>query len=73
MNKMFRITVASDIDYGTLIAEIYFDNEFIALVSQDEGKRQFNLELPMRDSLTVVPLDEFVDAVSKAKKQLTSK
>ncbi len=68
------VTIASDTDYKQLVAEIYCDGMFVALISQDHGPDDLRLEFPANsDPSTVcrsVGLDWFVDAVWKAKDQL---
>ena len=68
------VTIASDTDYKQLVAEIYCDGMFVALISQDHGPNDLRLEFPANiDPSTLcrsVGLDWFVDAVRKAKNQL---
>ena len=42
----FEILIASPSDYERLVAEIYFDGKFIALVSQERGIDIFDIETP---------------------------
>jgi hypothetical protein len=46
MNSAIKILVCSDTDYEQLIAEIYIDNKFVALVSQDNGVNDLQVEFP---------------------------
>lgn len=38
--------IASDVDYAELIAEIYSDGKFVALVSQDDGIKHLKVVFP---------------------------
>ena len=44
--KGFETMIASPSDYDELVAEIYYDGLFVALVSQERGKGLFDLETP---------------------------
>ncbi|MFC0140552.1 hypothetical protein ACFFJN_10955 [Erwinia mallotivora] len=37
-NNQLKILTVSDVDYKNLIAEIYCDEEYVALIQQEEGK-----------------------------------
>ncbi len=68
------VTIASDTDYQQLVAEIYCDGKFVALISQDHGPDDLRLEFPTNSDPSAVcssvGLDWFLDAVQKAKEQL---
>ena len=68
------VTIASDTDYKQLVAEIYCDGIFVALISHDDGPNDLRLEFPANSDrpavCRTVGLDWFVDAVRKAKDQL---
>ena len=42
----FETLIASPPDYENLVAEIYFDGKFVALISQEKGLGCFHLEFP---------------------------
>ena len=46
MNERIKITICSDTDYEQLIAEIYIDGKFVALISQENGADNLQLEFP---------------------------
>jgi hypothetical protein len=46
MNERIKITICSDTDYEQLIAEIYIDGKFVALISQENGADHLQLEFP---------------------------
>jgi len=47
----FETLIASPPDYDELVAEIYFDGLFVALVSQERGKGLFDIETPGQNLL----------------------
>ena len=46
MTKEFTITIASDAEHEKVFAEIYHQGKFVALVSQENGLDQPNVEFP---------------------------
>lgn len=71
----YRIQVASDTDYEELIAEIYVDERFVALVNQEHGKTDLRVDFPGPEQnqaalLRSVPLGTLLDALAAAKAQL---
>lgn len=48
-NVGFEILLASPPEYDGLVAEIYYDGKFVALVSQQRGPGLFEVELPGTD------------------------
>lgn len=44
--KGFEILIASPHDYERLVAEIYCDGKFVALLSQEGSSGRFDLETP---------------------------
>ncbi len=45
-NEGFEILLASPPDYQELVAEIYCDGKFVALVNQEQGPGIFEVESP---------------------------
>lgn len=46
--NQLRIIIVSDVDYEYLIAEIYCDGEYIALIHQENGLDNLQVEFPGR-------------------------
>jgi hypothetical protein len=46
MKDAIKILICSDTDYEQLIAEIYIDDKFVALVSQDNGVNDLQIVFP---------------------------
>lgn len=70
-----RVQICSDIDYDFLIAELYQGEEFIALVSQEEGADKLKVEFPGQDGSAsaasrVLDFSEFFEALALAKERL---
>jgi hypothetical protein len=66
-----RIQIASDVDYNHLIAEIYYSDRFVALLSQENSPDKLAIEFPdVFNRLEMVNLDWFLDAVQQAKEEL---
>ncbi|MEJ4044312.1 hypothetical protein [Erwinia sp. SLM-02] len=66
-----KIVIASDVDYEELIAEIYCNDEFIALLQQENGIDDIKLEFS--PNLTSLSLDWLQNALSEAKNKLLEK
>ncbi len=74
-NTGFEIMLVSLPEYECLVAEIYFNKQYIALVSQERGPGKFDLHTPGLDFdetmvLRQVDVTCFIDAVQKACKWL---
>jgi hypothetical protein len=67
----FAEIVASDSDYEQVIVEIYYNEEFLAVVSQDRSKLEVMIH-PRRDGSTWnLNLADFALALETAKGKLT--
>jgi hypothetical protein len=44
--KGFELMIASPPDHDSLVAEIYYDGLFVALISQERGNGVFEIETP---------------------------
>ena len=60
--------IAPDVDYEKLIAEIYRNDEFIALLQQEDGVEDIKIEFS--PNLTSLNLDWFQNALNEAKRKL---
>lgn len=66
-----RIQISSDIDYDHLIAEIYCNEKFFALVSQEEGIERATVEFHVApDAVKKVGLEWLLVALKEAKTAL---
>lgn len=68
----FRISIGDDGLHDDLTAEIYFDEKFIALISQENGLKQAEIELhrPPDSDTWSFPLDKFLQVLERAKHRL---
>lgn len=71
----FETMIASPPDYDELVAEIYHDGLFVALVSQERGKWLFDIETPGPNVLEKevtrrVDAEGFMKAVEEAFQRL---
>lgn len=71
----FSVMIASDLDHEKVYAEIYCDEKFVALVSQERGLGSKVLELPgpglVEDQICrEVDLEGFLQAVQVAARKL---
>lgn len=77
-SKGFEVVLASPPEYEELTAEIFFDGKFVALVNQERGLDQLELEIPSRDTAEKylarkVKLSGFLEAVKTAEDRLRGK
>jgi hypothetical protein len=63
---MIRIQVASVPDRDNLVAELWFENVQLAEISREQG--QFEVEVYA--SGVSIPLDQYLDALARAKEEL---
>jgi hypothetical protein len=72
MNKKFKILMADDQDYEDLIAEIYYENEFVAMITQEEGFEHLRILIypPKLKANWDFSFNEFEEVISIAKKGL---
>jgi len=63
-----KIIVSSDVDYESLIAEIYFDDILIALLQQENGINDIRIEFS--SYINTINFDWFQNALNEAKKKL---
>jgi hypothetical protein len=76
--KGFETILASPPDYDRLVAEIYYEGLFVALVSQERGNGLFDIETPgpnliEKKIMRKVDADGFRKAVEEACQRLGGK
>jgi hypothetical protein len=69
----FRIVLFSHPDYDQLTAEIYYHDDFVALVSQENGQFQIELDSPRSALRRKYALEAFREALDKAKDRLSER
>jgi hypothetical protein len=68
----FEFTVGSDTDYEELIADIGYENNLVALLTQEDGLQNLRIKIyPTKDKeCWDFRLDEFEEIIHLAKKRL---
>ena len=68
----FEITVGSDLDYEDLTAEIFYKNEFVARLQQEEGFKNMKIQLANRENSASWEfyLSEWLEVIERAKTRL---
>lgn len=68
----FEFTVASDIDFEELIADIGFENHLVAFLTQEDGFQNMRIRIfsPQDKDYWDFRLDEFEEIIHRAKKRL---
>lgn len=70
--KSFNILISSDVGYDDLCAEIFFENEFVAIISQEEGADNMQIEIhpPRSQEFWTFNFAEFENIIKEAKETL---
>lgn len=72
MNNKFKILMTSDIEYEDLCAEIYYEDQFVAIVNQEKGYDNLEIEIhpPKDKAYWTFNFGEFMYYLEDAKKAL---
>jgi len=73
MDDKFKIRLCSDLDYEEMVADITYENRTIAMVTQEKGINNMEIEILITGNQVndgKFPLDAFVKAVEDAKNNL---
>ncbi len=70
-----KILISSDPSYEKLVAEIYYKDKFVALINQEKGVNNLEIEFPDEKKssdfiIRRVPLNLLKQAIEEAKKAL---
>jgi len=76
-NTYFNIIIASLVGYEYLVAEIYCNDKFVALISQERGRGDYDLEVPGCDVLETEVIRRtnmlnFIKAINRAATMLSN-
>lgn len=68
----FEFTVASDVDFEDLIADIGFENNLVALLTQEEGPSNLRIRIypPKNGEFWDFRLNEFEQIINSARQRL---
>ncbi len=71
-SKGFDIIISSDNEYEELCAEIYFDGEFVAIISQEQGNENPIIEISPQKNTSPWTFDffEFLEIFKKAQTEI---
>ena len=66
--KAWDTIILSEPDYDHLVAELYFDNQFMLLLDREDGRENVCIALPGKDGKlgSRIPLDEFLKQLNLA-------
>jgi hypothetical protein len=71
MKENFEIVISSDIDYDDLCAEIYYKDQIVAMLSQENGVDNMIIDIySSKNECWKFNLNDFDKIVLKAKKML---
>jgi antitoxin component YwqK of YwqJK toxin-antitoxin module len=75
MENKIKILIASDTNYEKVVAEIYIDDKFIALISQENGLDQMEIEFPGNNiskemMIRKIGLNDFLLAINETTQKL---
>jgi len=69
----FEFTIGSDVDFENLIADIGFENNLVALLTQEDGIENLRIRIypPKNKEFWDFRFDEFEEAIHRAKQRLS--
>jgi hypothetical protein len=72
MSNKFKIIISSDLDYEELCAEIYYGDQFVAILTQENGFENLEIEIYTAENnkIWVFKFKEFETILKEAKDQL---
>jgi hypothetical protein len=72
MTSNFKILISSDIDYNELCAEIFFEDQFVGIITQENGFEYMEIEIHPRldKKVWVFKFSEFEAVIKSARKAL---
>jgi hypothetical protein len=72
LNSNWQLTLLFPDEFSDFIAEIYYQNEFVCLISQENGCNQLDIEIASKPNgeSWKFSLSDFEQAIEKAKQRL---
>jgi len=72
MKNNFNIIISSDVAYEELCAEIYFNEQFVAILTQENGFENLQVQIYSQENKKpwLFKFSEFEEILNKAKKTL---
>ena len=71
MNKKFTVQICSDLDYEEMVADIYYGDHTVAMITQEKGLENMEIEIfsPKEDLISwKFHLNDFVHIIQFARK-----
>jgi len=73
MQNEFRIRICSDLDYEEMVADICYENKFVAMITQENGIDKMEIEIFPSEQTSkswIFQVDDFLKIIMFAKKRL---
>lgn len=72
MNPHFRITVGSEPEYEDLVGDLYFDDQIVCVLTQEEGFQAMQMKLfgQLNGEAWSFSLADFEEALAALKKRM---
>lgn len=72
MNSKFKVIISSDDNYNDLCSEIYFEDQFVAILSQEHGFENLQIEIhpPENSKFWCFKYSDFESTLKSAKEAL---
>lgn len=72
MNPRFRITVGSEPDFEDLVGDLYFDDQIVCVLTQEEGFDKIRVQIfsPPECGAWSFLLNDFEEALAALKKRM---
>lgn len=70
MKDNYELTIGSPNEYNDLVVYIWINGEQVAIIQQDEGKDKLRIDFFEEPIITKIYLDDFLDALNAAKKEI---
>lgn len=70
--RKFKILISSDIEYDDLCAEIYYENQYVGMLTQEKGFENLEIEInpPKEQEKWVFKFSELMIVLEEAKETL---
>jgi hypothetical protein len=72
MTSRFKIIMSSDLNYNELCAEIFFEDQFVGILTQEQGFENLEIEIhpPQNKKFWIFKFSEFETVLKSAKEAL---
>lgn len=72
MEEKFKVRICSDLDYEDLVADIYFEDQIVAMLTQEQGFENLKIEVypKNKQQAWLFNFSEFEKSLQYAKQRL---